>query len=231
MLYRSDRFAYPEKAAGELARSLGFGLLVSQLRGELHFSHLPLLVDVEDDRIVRVRGHLARRNPHADALLEEPRATVVFNGPNAYISAQWFTEDNPAAPSWNYVVVHVSGPVTLAASEDETSAIVDELIDLNEGRLPRRWPVEDYSPERRARLLPHIVGFSLDADLVEPKFKLLQHYPDADKVGVIRGLREDVGADGARGIADYMETTVSEAGNASGRDITEELGATRGSRR
>jgi len=224
VFYRPDRFAYPEEAAADLARSLGFGVMVSQRRGELQFSHLPLLVDVEHGRIVRIRGHFARRNPHADAVVEEPQATIIFNGPNAYVSAQWLTENNPAAPSWNFVVLHVSGPVTLASDPEETSSIIDELVEVNEARLPERWPLEDYSPERRARLLPHIVGFTLEAETVEPKFKLNQHYPDADKLGTIRGLRS-VGTDAARAVADYMETTVSESGDAGGMDVTEDLHA------
>lgn len=220
MLYNPPRFAYPKKAAGELARKLGFGTLVSISDGELQFSHIPLLTDLADGAIVRVRGHLARNNPHVEALRRDSAATIVFNGPNTYVSAQWYSEGCPAAPSWAYVVVHVSGHVHLLDNAEETSAIIDELVITNEAQLPQQWSLETYSPERRARLLPHIIGFTLEVEHVEAKFKLNQHYSNADKHGAIRGLR-NVGTDAAREIADLMETTIDDARDGKGLDIDE----------
>lgn len=204
MLYRPQRFEAPQAHATELARRLAFGLLVSQLDGELHFSHLPLIVDVEDDRIVCLRGHLSRLNPHWQALQRQPEATVVFNGPNAYISAQWYTPECPAAPSWNYATVHVSGKVRLLDTIEDTTAIVNELIVINESRLPRQWDLSGYSPQRRATLTPHILGFALDVSRVEEKFKLSQHHAAADRAGAIAGLR-GTGELGALQIAELME--------------------------
>ncbi|GAA5235858.1 FMN-binding negative transcriptional regulator [Verticiella sediminum] len=222
MLFMPERFTgWPQADAVRLVQQLRFGLLVSIFENELQFSHLPLLVDVEDGRIVRLRGHFARQNPHWRALAADPRATVVFNGPNAYLSAQWFTPECEAAPSWNYVVVHVNGRVRLLDTPEQTSAIVDELVEVNEAELPERWPLEDYSPERRARLLPHILGFALDVDDVLPKFKLNQHYADADKLGAARGL-ESRGTDAARAIAAYMRASIGKA-DAQGADVTRHL--------
>lgn len=207
MLHRPERFDVPIEWAAEFSRKLRFGLLVSHLEGELQFSHLPVLVDVEDDRIVRIRGHFARSNPHWQALARDPRATFVFNGPNAYMSAQWYSPQCQAAPSWNFVTVHVVGTVRLLDTPEQTTEIVDELIATNEAELPRQWDLKGYSADRRARLTPHILGFALDATEVQPKFKLLQHYADEDKVGAIAGLRSR-GTDDSRQIADYMERTL-----------------------
>lgn len=211
MFHRPERFDSPPAWAAELARRLRFGLLVSQLDGELQFSHLPLLVDVEDGAIVRLRGHFARSNPHWRALQRDPRATVVFNGPNAYMSAQWYTPECPAAPSWNFATVHVNGRVRLLDTPEETTGIVNELIAVNEAQLPQQWDMGRYSPQRRAALTPHILGFALDAEAVEPKFKLNQHYADADKLGAIAGLRA-LGTDDARQIAELMERTLGQGG-------------------
>ena len=207
MLHRPERFEVPIEWAAEFALQLRFGLLVSQLDGELQFSHLPVLVDVEDQRIVRIRGHFARSNPHWQALQQDPRATFVFNGPNAYMSAQWYTPECQAAPSWNFVTVHVVGRARLLDTPEQTTQIVDELIAVNEAELPQQWSLAGYSAERRARLTPHILGFALEVEEVQPKFKLLQHYTDEDKQGAIAGLRAR-GRDDARQIADYMERTL-----------------------
>ena len=139
--------------ATEFVRKLRFGLMISQLDGELQFSHLPLLVDVEGEgdaeRIVRIRGHFARSNAHWRALQQDPRATIVFNGPNAYMSAQWYSPECQAAPSWNYVTVHVNGTVRLLDTPEQTTAIINELIAVNESDLPEQWDINGYSPARR----------------------------------------------------------------------------------
>lgn len=222
MLFNPPRFAYPVSAALEMMQRLRFGTVVSIHDGDLQFSHLPLLVDVEDGKLVGLRGHFARANPHAKALARHPEATVIFNGPNAYVSAQWYTKGNPAAPTWNYVVIHVEGKIRLATHEAETSAIVDDLIRVNEAELPTQWRLEDYSPARRAALLPHIVGFEFDVTKLEPKFKLTQHYGDADKRGAAAGLMTR-GTDSAREIAELMLSTCSKDGDKSGADITSHL--------
>ncbi len=224
MFNRPERFAWPESDAVQLVQDLRFGLLVSDYDGELCFSYLPFLVDVEDGRIVRLRGHFARNNPHWKALQSNPQATVVFNGPNAYVSAQWYTKECPAAPSWNFVVVHVVGNIVLHDTPEETWAILLDLIEVNESSLPQQWRVENYDPARRERLLPHILGFSLEVSRIEPKFKLNQHYAADDQLGAAKGLEADVGTDNAREIARLMRLSVErsarEGTRESGVDVT-----------
>lgn len=211
MFNRPERFAWPESDAVALVQALRFGLIVSVYEGEPCFSYIPLLVDVEDGRIVRLRGHFARSNPHWRALREQPEVTVIFNGPNAYMSAQWYSPECQAASSWNFVVVHVGGRMVLRDTPEATWEILEELVAVNEAALPRQWKLEDYDPARRKRLLPHILGFAIEVDRFEPKFKLNQHYADADKLGAAQGLERDVGTDDAREIARLMRLSVERA--------------------
>lgn len=217
MFYRPSRTEAPMAMAIELVQKLRFGLVISTLKGELQMSHIPLLIDVEDEKIVRIRGHVARANPHWQALEQEPETVIVFNGPNAYISAQWYTKDFPAAPSWTYAVVHVHGTARITGRE-ELERIVDDLVAVNEAELPQQWSVADYSPTRRATLMPHIVGFVLDVTAVEPKFNIKRHFADADKRGIVAGLRAR-GTDNGRQIAEYMQATISESGDKPRTDI------------
>lgn len=221
MLFRPPRFDSPMAQATEFVAKERFGLLVSQREGELQFSHLPVLVDVEGERIVRLRGHFARANPHWQALQQDPRATMVFNGPHAYMSAQWWAPGYPAAPSWNFVTVHVAGRVRLLDTPQQTTEIIDELITVNEAELPEQWNLAAYSSERRERLTPHILGFALDVEEVQPKFKLLQHYADEPKKGAIAGLRAR-GTDATRTIADLMEATLGQGSRE--MDVARRLG-------
>lgn len=217
MLYRPERTINTGQAALTLMRKLGFALLVSTENGELHFSHIPVLIDAEGDNVVQIRGHVARANPHWESLARQPRATFVFNGPDAYISAQWYTKECPAAPSWSYAVVHAQGSVQIL-DRSGLEKIVDDLVAVNESNFPTQWSIEDYSPERRAALLPHIVGFAMTVQRLEPKFNIKRHYSDADKRGAIAGLRS-TGRDNARDIADLMEETLSADGDKPAKDI------------
>lgn len=209
MFYRPERFDSPMAQAIAFVQEMRFGVLVSHLDGELHFSYLPVLVDAELGKIVRLRGHFARSNPHWRALLQDPRATMVVTGPHHYVSAQWYSPGCQAASSWNFVTVHINGNIRLLDTPEQTTAIVNELIAVNEATLPSQWDVSSYSPERRAQLTPHILGFALDVISVEQKFKLNQHYADADKIGAIAGLRS-LGVDRATRIANLMELTLGQ---------------------
>ncbi|BAT59421.1 protease synthase and sporulation protein PAI 2 [Variibacter gotjawalensis] len=217
MLYRPPRTLTTDDAALRLMNDLGFALLASTDGGEMLFSHIPILVDVADGVVTHIRGHVARANAHWQALEREPKATMIFNGPDHYISAQWYTKECPAAPSWSYAVVHAHGDVTIL-DRDGLDRVVDDLVHVNESKLPEQWPLEGYSRERRAALMPHIVGFSMRVTKLEPKFNIKRHYSDADKRGAIAGLRS-TGQDNARAIAALMEETLSEEGDKPASDI------------
>lgn len=225
MFHRPERFASPMAQAVEFVRRQRFGLLVSQLDGELQFSYLPVLVDVDGERITRLRGHFARANPHWRALQRDARATFVCYGPHHYVSAQWYSPECQAASSWNFVTVHLNGTVRLLDTPEQTTEIINELVAVNEAALPTQWDISRYSPTRRAALTPHILGFALDVDAVEPKFKLNQHYADADKIGAIAGLRS-LGDGSARQIADLMELTLGQGSR--DQDITRRMAAASG---
>ena len=69
-----------------LVESAGAGHLVTTGPGGLQATLLPLLVD---DGLTVARGHLARANPHARALLgaDGPvEALVIVPGPDGYVS-------------------------------------------------------------------------------------------------------------------------------------------------
>ncbi|MBN8991439.1 MAG: FMN-binding negative transcriptional regulator [Rhizobiales bacterium] len=217
MFYRPERTQTTCVAAIELMLGLGFATLVSTENGELHFSHIPVLVDVESGIVTRIRGHVARANEHWRSLERQREAVFVFNGPNAYVSAQWYTKECPAAPSWSYAVVHAHGTVDLLDSAG-LDQVVDDLVKVNESRLPAQWSIADYSPARRAALMPHIVGFAMTVTRLEPKFNVKRHYSDADKRGAIAGLIR-TGKDDARQIASLMAQTLSQEGDRPANDI------------
>jgi transcriptional regulator len=158
-----------------------FGLLVT---GDAEFprvSHLPLVCHDADDRL-EVIGHVARGNPHVQSILAGAPATIVFQGPHAYVSASWYEEPYETVPTWNYTAVHIVGSlreydawraVTLLSAKMEAAG---------------GWDPQRLSAEYRANQLRGIVAFELRAERVYAKAKLSQNRTKADRSRVIARL-------------------------------------------
>ncbi|WP_245651335.1 FMN-binding negative transcriptional regulator [Paramagnetospirillum marisnigri] len=123
---------------------------------------------------------------------------MIFPGPDAYVSPSWYAtkaETGKVVPTWNYVAVHASGPVTVFDDADRLRAVVAGLTARHErGRSPP-WAVEDAPADFIAAQLGGIVGFEMTIARLEGKWKLSQNRNIADRQGVAEGLRRDGHAD------------------------------------
>lgn len=181
-----------------LARTLiaahPFATLVSTLAGAPFITHLPLLLSADGQRLL---GHFARPNPHAAAIGNGAPAVAVFHGPHAYVSPRWY-QRRPAVPTWNYAVVHATGPLLPLADVEELRAVQAQLVETFE---PAPLP-EGVMPETHVeQLSAGIVGFALAIEGIETKLKFGQHRSLADQQGVEAGLAAEGGAEGAALIA------------------------------
>ncbi|MFL5812566.1 MAG: FMN-binding negative transcriptional regulator [Bdellovibrionia bacterium] len=159
--------------------------VISQTEQGPFVSHLPLVVEVTED-VITLFGHLARANPHSKYLGKQP-VYVIFNGPQAYITPKWYAEND--VPTWNYAVVHVKGSCTLIEDPAGIQKCLKVLSDFAEKDNADPW--EFWIPEDLAApgvLEKAIVGFSIQVESIQSKFKLSQNRSEADRAGVIRGL-------------------------------------------
>lgn len=72
-------------------------------------SPLPFL-GVEAEGRLRLTCHLARPNPHLEALAGAGDCLVVFQGAEAYVTPSWYpskAETERVTPTWNYQMVQV----------------------------------------------------------------------------------------------------------------------------
>jgi len=82
----------------EMLRRHAFGLLITSSGDELWTTHLPYLL-ADDGETVRM--HMARANPHWQAIEQQPLCRFVVQGEHGYISPDWY--DTPeSVPTWNY---------------------------------------------------------------------------------------------------------------------------------
>jgi transcriptional regulator len=170
-------------------RDNAFATLVSSGAGGLHVSHIPFIVERGADGSVRLLGHVARANGQWKEL-EAAQATVaIFQGPHAYVSPTWY-EHHPAVPTWNYAVVHAHARAKLM---DETALreLLRQLSSQYEAGRPSPWRMEALEPDYVAKMLNVIVGFTLEVERLEGKFKLSQNRPGNDAERVSAALESE----------------------------------------
>ena len=174
-------------------------------------SLLPVIWEPEGNRLVM---HMARANEHWKAIGPNSPCLAVVTGPEAYVSPAWYAtkaEHGKVVPTWNYSAVHFTGRVEVIHDAGWLHEAVSRLSDLHEGRREAGghdgWSVEDAPEKYVAGQLRAIVGIHVEIERVEAKAKLSQNRSEADRQGVVAGLRAEVGAAGVRGeaqVADRM---------------------------
>ncbi|MBT4867599.1 MAG: FMN-binding negative transcriptional regulator [Planctomycetaceae bacterium] len=182
-----------------------FATLVSQSAAGPCASHLPLLLDAEAGSHGMLIGHMARANPQWEQA-DGQSVLAIFHGPHAYISPTWYEAVN-VVPTWNYVAVHVYGTLRLQIDRGRLLDIVRQSVEYYENELPQSWSMDTAEPDFIDGLLDAIVGFEIDIDRIEGKWKLNQHHDETRRRKVIEGLRETGGED-QRQIAELMSQTL-----------------------
>lgn len=154
-----------------------------------------------------VVAHLAKANPHWREIEDDNPALLIVTGPDAYISPSWYAakaEHGKVVPTWNYTAVHLTGTVRVIVDDYEwLRAAVTDLTDQHEQPREQPWHVTDAPESYVESQLRGIVGVELRVAGVEGKAKLSQNRSEADRAGVIEGLRAD-GRPGDLAVAEAM---------------------------
>jgi transcriptional regulator len=181
----------------EILQAASFVHLVSNGASGFEATSLPMIVDLESDRLI---GHLARANHHWRALDEQP-VVVIAVASQSYVSPSWYpskhTDGGRVVPTWNYEAVHVHGVARLHHDPEWLTAVVDRLTEMHESRRTDgsgRWAVSDAPAAFIARQLEAIVGLSVSIDRVDAKQKLSANRSEADRAGVVEGLSATLGS-------------------------------------
>jgi transcriptional regulator len=188
-----------------LMRGRPFAALVSAGASGLYASHLPTVLKDEGPYGL-IECHLARANPHCNELGEVSEALMIFQGPEGYITPNWYptkAQSGKVVPTWNYAVVHAYGRPEVMNDADWLRRHVTELTVQQEKSEARPWAVSD-APDRFIEvMLRGIVGFRFAITRLEGKWKMSQNRELPDRAGVVKGLgRRDQGDDPE--IADYV---------------------------
>ena len=178
-----------------IVRQVGFGMLVAQTTDGLRAVHLPLQLDGD-----RLRFHVSRGNLVHAALVAGADALVVVNGPDAYVSPDWYGLDQ-RVPTWSYVAVELNGRVSPLGSEALVS-LLDDISAEHEERLAPKpaWTRDKMDPARFEGLLKAITGFEMEIGAWRGTAKLDQDKP----LEVRERLAEALAGQGNQAIADLV---------------------------
>lgn len=167
----------------------------SFLSGEQVATQVPVIL-VEREGALYLQGHVMRNTDHHKALLENPKALLVFTGPDCYVSASWYS--NPQiGSSWNYMSVQVKGEVRFMSPEELVQFMRRFSLKFEKGNTASPTIYDNLSDEYTSQMMPAIAGFEIKADKIEHVFKLSQNRDESSYLNIISKL-EAIGGDSAR---------------------------------
>jgi transcriptional regulator len=142
----------------------------------------------------RLLGHLALANPQWESVTAGTTALAIVHGPQAYVSPNWYpskARHGRVVPTWNYVTVHFTGPLTVHRDPEWIRDVVTRLTRRHETDRPAPWAVTDAPPDYINGQLRGIVGVEMAIATVEAKHKLSQNRSADDQASVAAALRDE----------------------------------------
>lgn len=150
--------------------------------------HTPVIAEA-DAHGPLLRFHISAANPVAARLLSGAPALIVFSGPDAYISPDWYTGLTDQVPTWNYLSVEAEG-TAIPLDKAEATRLLDDLSDLFERQLLPKpvWTRTKMTPGVFEALLNGIHAFEMRPLRLEGITKLGQNKNAEARAGVIDAL-------------------------------------------
>lgn len=149
----------------EVIKTYPLAILISVKDNLPLISHLPLIYS--NGKLI---GHLDKNNPQAELLKDGNDVTVLFTGPQCYISPSIYTTTQ--LPTWNYIRVHLKGKVKEIA---DPNAIIQSMIDMTSFlEAPEHNYILAPDNPKMAQFINYVKGFEIDIRHWEGKFKLSQ---------------------------------------------------------
>jgi transcriptional regulator len=172
---------------------ISFGSLITLNKSGILASHVPMLIDRSKGELGTLYGHVARGNTQWRDSAAGGQGLAIFLGPDAYVSPSWYQtkkETGKVVPTWNYVAIHIRGPVTFFEEKEKIREIVTKLTKHHEADSKKPWEVTDAPANYIDGELRSIVGFEMPIVTFDGKWKLSQNRPEPDRESVVTHLME-----------------------------------------
>lgn len=182
----------------EFIKANSFGILVSQTKGRLWGTHIPMELDIDESGNGILYSHISKANPQWENFASGEEVLAIFHGPHSYVSSSWYQKED--VPTWNYIAVHVYGTVQIIEGEELMDSL-KKLVDHYEHQSEHPVSVENLS-EKTMRQVNGIVGFKILISEIQATYKLSQTRKDTDFHTIVNQLENST---------DFMSKATAEA--------------------
>jgi transcriptional regulator len=179
-------YLVPEQHAVDLIRRHPLAILTTNGPRVPFATHLPVIRPPEGEAVgyrdgdagrgalagAVLLGHLNRANPHWAALSAGTPGTLIFHGPNSYVSPTVYGRV-PAAPTWNFTAVHVHGSLRPVTDRAETLQILTWTVRQYEREFGAGWDMRS-SLGYFERIVDGVGAFTFEVTEYQAMFKLSQ---------------------------------------------------------
>lgn len=187
----------------DLIDNNALGTLITHGKSGLDANHIPFELNRSQGQRGTLHCHVARKNPVWQDIATGDEVLVVFRAGDAYISPQWYPskqETHKQVPTWNYLVAHVYGRVTVRDDERYVRGNVARLTRQHEASQAVPWKMTDAPGDYIDTMLKAIVGLEIEITRLVGKIKLSQNKEARD----IRSAAEMLTAQGETVIGEAM---------------------------
>ncbi len=151
------------------------GMLVSVKDNKPFLTHIPFIYNNKTGRLV---AHIDKSNPQLETLQNGASVTVVFKGPDCYISPSVYTSENQL-PTWNYIIVHITGNVQLLNNPEAAKQSMITMTEFLE-KPDHKFILHKDNPKME-QFVNYIQTFEIEITNWEGKFKLSQDKSEVDQ--------------------------------------------------
>lgn len=188
----------------DIITNYSLGTLVTHSANGLEANHLPFAIDIKSGKPDILRAHVAKANPIWQETDTDDEVLVIFRGPDAYISPNWYPSKQKThrqVPTWNYQAVHVYGKIKFIEDADSLRTVVEHLTHRHEYKVQPEspWQISDAPADYIDAMLKAIVGIEITISKMIGKSKLSQNKHTQDKINLAAELKR------------YGHTTIAEA--------------------
>lgn len=164
-----------------LIKNFPLGMLVSSLNGKSFVTHIPIIYNDATKKLV---AHIDKFNPQLATLVDGAEVTVVFKGPDTYISPSVYATTQ--LPTWNYMIVHITGTIKLVNDPEDAKDTMIAMTKFLEG-TEQRFILKKDNPSMD-RMVNYIQAFNIEITNWEGKFKLSQDKNEQDQLNAKQEL-------------------------------------------
>lgn len=153
----------------------------------IRITHIPSVTNRDKGKFGTIFGHISAQNAQKECFDAKTPAVIVFRGPHGYISPSWYANQK-AVPTWNFGVVHASGKLKPITDKDALHDLLATLIDKFEKYEKSTYDFAKLPKDYVYGMLGGIIGFEMEIELLEGKFKLGQERSEVDRQTVLKHL-------------------------------------------